>query len=40
MVAKLEISVERKYLEGIFRNIDFDKTGAIEFDEFYAFATK
>ena len=40
MVAKLEISVERKYLRGIFRNIDLDKSGAIEFNEFYAFATK
>lgn len=40
MVAKLEISVERKYLRGIFREIDADKSGAIEFQEFYAFATK
>ena len=40
MVAKLEISVERKYLRGIFREIDLDKSGAIEFNEFYAFATK
>lgn len=40
MVAKLEISVERKYLRGIFREIDQDKSGAIEFEEFYNFATK
>ena len=40
MVAKLEISVERKYLRGIFREIDTNKSGAIEFEEFYAFATK
>ena len=40
MVAKLEISVERKYLRGIFRNIDLDKSGAIEFSEFYDFVTK
>ena len=40
MIAKLEISVERKYLRGIFRNIDLDKSGAVEFDEFYTFATK
>jgi Ca2+-binding EF-hand superfamily protein len=40
MVAKLEISVERKYLRGIFRNIDLDKSGAVEFGEFYDFATK
>lgn len=40
MVAKLEISVERKYLRGIFREIDLDKSGAIEFNEFYAFACK
>jgi len=39
MVAKLEISVERKYLRGIFRYIDLNKSGAIEFDEFYNFAT-
>ena len=40
MIAKLEISVERKYLREIFRNIDLDKSGAVEFDEFYTFATK
>lgn len=39
MVAKLEISIERKYLRGIMRGIDTNKSGAIEFDEFYAFAT-
>jgi len=40
MVAKLEIAVERKYLRGIFRNIDLDKSGGIEFNEFYDFCTK
>ena len=40
MVAKLEIAVERKYLRGIFREIDLDKSGAIEFPEFYTFATR
>ena len=40
MVAKLEISVERKYLRGIFREIDTNKSGAIEFEEFHAFASK
>lgn len=40
MVAKLEISVERKYLRGIFRNIDINNSGAIEADEFYMFAIK
>lgn len=40
MVAKLEISVERKYMRGIFKVIDTNNSGAIEFDEFYAFATK
>ena len=40
MVAKLEISVERKYLRGIARAIDLNKSGAIELDEFYAFCTQ
>lgn len=40
MVAKLEIAVERKYLRGIFRHIDLDKSGAIEPNEFYDFCTK
>ena len=40
MVIKFEISVKRKYLRGIFRDIDFNKSGAIEFEEFYTFVTK
>jgi Ca2+-binding EF-hand superfamily protein len=40
MVAKLEIAVERKYLRGAFREIDFDKSGVVEFHEFYNFDTK
>ena len=40
MVAKLEISVERKYLRGILREIDSNKSGAIEFDEFFNFASR
>ena len=40
MIAKLEISVERKYLRGILREIDLDKSGAIEFEEFYTFVTQ
>ena len=40
MIAKLEFSVKRKYLRGIFRNIDLDKSGAIELSKYYIFATK
>ena len=40
MVAKLEIAAERKYLRGIFRNIDLDNSGAIEFEEYFTFFTK
>ena len=39
MVAKLKITVERKYLRGVFSHINLDKSGAIEFEEFYTFAT-
>ena len=37
MVAKLKISVERKYLNGIMKKIDSDNNGAIEFKEFLNF---
>ncbi len=37
MVAKLKISVERKYLYGIMKRIDQDNNGAIEFNEFLNF---
>ena len=40
MFAKLEISVERKYLKGIFRNIDLDISEVIDFEESYTFTTK
>ena len=40
MVSKLEISVKRKYLRWIFRNIKLYKLGAIEFEKFYIFANK
>mmetsp|Transcript_27035 Transcript_27035/g.23864 ORF Transcript_27035/g.23864 Transcript_27035/m.23864 type:complete len:303 (+) Transcript_27035:15-923(+) len=37
MIAKLQISVERKYLHGIMRKVDSDNNGAIEFNEFLNF---
>ena len=37
MMAKLEISVERRYLNGIMKVIDADHNGAIEFNEFLNF---
>ena len=37
MMAKLQISVERKYLSGIMKVIDSDNNGAIEFNEFLNF---
>lgn len=37
MMAKLQISVERKYLSGIMKEIDSDNNGAIEFNEFLNF---
>ena len=37
MLAKLQISVERKYLSGIMKHIDSDNNGAIEFNEFLNF---
>jgi len=37
MMAKLQISVERKYLNGIMKHIDEDNNGAIEFNEFLNF---
>jgi Ca2+-binding EF-hand superfamily protein len=37
MLAKLQISVERRYLNGIMKHIDEDNNGAIEFNEFLNF---
>ena len=37
MIAKLQISVERKYLYGIMKRIDSDNNGSIEFNEFLNF---
>ena len=37
MMAKLQISVERKFLNGIMKVIDQDNNGAIEFSEFLNF---
>jgi Ca2+-binding EF-hand superfamily protein len=34
MVAKLEISVERKYINGLMKKFDTNNTSMIEFDEF------
>lgn len=37
MLAKLQISVERRYLNGLMKRIDSDNNGAIEFNEFLNF---
>lgn len=37
LLAKLEISVERKYLNALMKYVDTNKSGAIEFDEFATF---
>lgn len=37
MMAKLQLSVDRKYLNGIMKRIDSDNNGAIEFNEFLNF---
>ena len=37
MLAKLQISVERRYLNGLMKRIDADNNGAIEFNEFLNF---
>lgn len=37
MMAKLQISVERKYLSGIMKEVDTDNNGSIEFNEFLNF---
>jgi Ca2+-binding EF-hand superfamily protein len=34
MIAKLEISVERKYINGIMKKFDTNNTSMIEFEEF------
>ena len=37
LLAKLEISVERKYLSAIIKALDSNGSGAVEFDEFKSF---
>ena len=37
MIAKLKISVERKYINGVMKRIDSDNNGSIEFNEFLNF---
>ena len=37
MLAKLGISVERKYVNGILKELDQNKTGMLEFEEFTTF---
>jgi Ca2+-binding EF-hand superfamily protein len=34
MLAKLGISVDRKYINAMMRELDSNKTGMLEFDEF------
>jgi Ca2+-binding EF-hand superfamily protein len=37
LIAKLKISVERKYVYPLFKTIDKDNSGGIEFPEFEAY---
>jgi Ca2+-binding EF-hand superfamily protein len=37
MLAKLGISVERKYIQAMLRELDSNKTGMLEFEEFATF---
>ena len=37
LIAKLRISVERKYIYPFFKSIDQNNSGAIEFDEFESY---
>ena len=37
LIAKLRISVERKYIYPFFKIVDANNSGAIEFDEFCAY---
>jgi Ca2+-binding EF-hand superfamily protein len=37
MLAKLGISVERKYANGMMKELDQNKTGMLEFEEFTTF---
>ena len=37
LLAKLEISVERKYLSAIIKALDTNESGAVEFEEFKNF---
>ena len=40
MIAKLRISVERKYIYPFFKIVDGNNSGAIEFEEFEAYLTQ
>ena len=37
LIAKLRISVERKFIHPFFKIVDTNNSGAIEFDEFQAY---
>jgi len=37
LIAKLRISVERKFIYPFFKTVDQNNSGAIEYDEFEAF---
>ena len=37
MLAKLGISVERKFIEALMRELDTNRTGMLEFEEFTTF---
>ena len=37
MLAKLGISIEAKYINGVMRQLDRSNTGQIDFEEFAAF---
>ena len=39
LIAKLKISVERKFVYPFFKVIDSNNSGGIEFDEFQAYIT-
>lgn len=40
MIAKLKISVERKYVYPFFKIIDANNSGGIEYDEFETYIVK
>ena len=37
MIAKLEISVERRFVRPFFKRLDADNSGGVEFEEFDTF---